>query len=530
MNISFVCVEDGITALGFRKMVSFVKSIHPSTEACYIPLTNQYNPLRFLLKPGEHDRIYSDADLNSIASHFAKSDLVCFSSMTAYSDLTKEIIQLVKKTNPETYIIWGGIHPIVHPEDAIEYPDAICTGEGETAFKLFLSSLKNGEDYTSTKNFWFNNNGKVIKNDFLPLHTSEEMEKFPFMSYAEDYELIYKQDKGFVPTTTNDYLSSFGLGNTYDTIWSIGCPYKCTYCANNKFIENDKDYRKLRHPSVDYVIAEVKEVLKKHPHISYVGFQDDSFMAIPLKILNEFAEKWRAEISVPFSVVGVIPAFVKKEKVEVLVWGGMKRTRMGIQSGSDRILEFYDRPNKPGLIPRAASILASYTPYMIAPDYDLIIDNPIETRQDVIDTLNMVYNLRRPFNLNIFALRAIPNTELANDLMGRGVDIKDIKTSYLIATPTVANCMVFLLTVFRPPEKIYNYLLKYVKPFTEEQPLFPRLFMFCRALWMLRRAYYHLKYFDFSFFPGKVGWFLYHSGFSKFLKRRDPPMTWGPQT
>ena len=97
MKISFVSIEDGITALGFRKMASFARSIHPSTEVCYLPLTNAYNPLRFLLKPGEHDRVYSDADLNSIASHFAKSDLVCFSSMTAYSDLTKEIIQLTKK-------------------------------------------------------------------------------------------------------------------------------------------------------------------------------------------------------------------------------------------------------------------------------------------------------------------------------------------------------------------------------------------------------------------------------------------------
>ena len=142
MKISFVSIEDGITALGFRKMASFARSIHPSTEVCYLPLTNAYNPLRFLFKPGEHDRVYSDADLDSIASHFAKSDLVCFSSMTAYSDLTKEIIQLTKKINPKTYIIWGGIHPIVHPEDAIEYPDAICVGEGETAFKLFLSSFK----------------------------------------------------------------------------------------------------------------------------------------------------------------------------------------------------------------------------------------------------------------------------------------------------------------------------------------------------------------------------------------------------
>ena len=528
MNIIFVSVEDGITALGFRKMASFARSIHPSTEVCYIPLTNQYNPLRFLIKPGQHDRIYSDADLDEIASHLAKADLVCFSSMTAYSDLTKEIIQLIKKTNPKTYIVWGGIHPIVHPEDAIRYPDAICTGEGETAFESFLSAFKEGRDYTSTKNFWFNLNGEIIRNNFLPLHSAEEMDRFPYMLYAEN-ELIYKRGKGFVPQKTSDYLSSYGLGNTYMTIWSIGCPYKCSYCANTKFIENDKNYRKLRHPSVDYIVSEVKHVLKKHPHFSSVSFQDDSFMAIPLATLREFAEKWRSEINIPFFVVGVIPSFVKKEKVEVLVWGGMKRVRMGIQSGSDRILEFYDRPNKPGLISHATSILSGYTKYIIPPDYDLIIDNPVETRSDVIDTLNLLYNLKRPFNLNIFALRAIPNTELANEFMRRNVNIDDIKTSYLIAAPTLANCMVYLLTVFRPPKKIFKYLLKYAKPFTEEQPYFPLLFFFSRALWLLKRAYNHVKFLDFSVFPGKVGWLFFHTGISRFFKKQPPPAAWGSQ-
>lgn len=528
MNISFVSIEDGITALGFRKMAAFARSIHPSTEVCYIPLTNPYNPLRFLMKPGQHDRIYSDVDLDEIASHLAKADLVCFSSMTAYSDLTKEIIQLIRKVNPKIYILWGGIHPIVHPEDAIPYPDAICTGEGETAFKSFLSAFKEGRDYTSTKNFWFNLNGEIIRNNFLPLHSAEEMDRFPYMLYAEN-ELIYKRGKGFVPQKTSDYLSSYGLGNTYMTIWSIGCPYKCSYCANTKFIENDKNYRKLRHPSVDYIISEVKHVLKKHPHFSSVSFQDDSFMAIPLATLKEFAEKWRSEISIPFFVVGVIPSFVKKEKVEILVWGGMKRVRMGIQSGSDRILEFYDRPNKPGLISHATSILSGYTKYMIPPDYDLIIDNPVETRDDVIDTLNLLYNLKRPFNLNIFALRAIPNTELANELMRRNVNIEDIKTSYLIAAPTLSNCMVYLLTVFRPPKKIFDYLLEHAKPLTEEQPHFPLLFFFSRALWLLKRAYYHVKFFDFSVFPGKVGWFFFHTGISKFFKKQPPPAAWGSQ-
>jgi radical SAM superfamily enzyme YgiQ (UPF0313 family) len=529
MKISFVSVEDGITALGFRKMAALARSIHPATEVCYIPLTNAYNPIRFLMKPGQHDRIYSDADMGKIASHLAKADLVCFSSMTAYSDLTKEIIQLIKKTNPDTYILWGGIHPIVHPEDAIKYPDAICVGEGETAFKSFLSSFKRGGDYTSTKNFWFNINGQIIRNDFLPLHTAEEMGQFPYLLYFEN-ELVYKQGKGFVQQNTGDYLSSYGLGNTYMTIWSIGCPYKCSYCANTKFIENDKNYRKIRHPSVDYIISEVKDVLKKHPHFSSVSFQDDSFMAIPLATLKKFAEKWKSEINIPFFVVGVIPSFVKREKVEVLVWGGLKRVRMGIQSGSDRILKFYDRPNKPGLIPHATSILADYTNYIIPPDYDLIIDNPVETREDVVDTLNLLYDLKLPFNLNIFALRAIPNTELANELMKRKIDITDIKTSYLIAAPTLANCMVYLLTVFKPPKKIFDYLLKHAKPFTEEQPHFPLLFFFSRALWLLKRAYYHIKFLDFSVFPGWVGWLYHHTGIPKLLRKKPPPAAWGPQS
>ena len=26
---------------------------------------------------------------------------------------------------------------------------------------------------------------------------------------------------------------------TYSTLWSLGCPYRCTYCSNSKFLEID---------------------------------------------------------------------------------------------------------------------------------------------------------------------------------------------------------------------------------------------------------------------------------------------------
>ena len=89
--------------------------------------------------------------------------------------------------------------------------------------------------------------------------------------------------------------------------------------------------------------------------------------------------------------------------------------------------------------------------------------------------------------------------------------------------------MIYLLTVFRPPKRIFNYLLQYAKPFTEEQTLFPMVFFFSRALWMLKRAYYHVKFLDFSVFPGRVGWLFYHSGISKLFNKQEPPSAWNPQ-
>jgi len=72
---------------------------------------------------------------------------------------------------------------------------------------------------------------------------------------------------------------------------------------------------------------------------------------------------------------------------------------MGVQSGSQRILDFYRRPTPIARVERAAADLAKFSKYHINPAYDIICDNPIETRQDVVDTLELIYRLARPFTL-----------------------------------------------------------------------------------------------------------------------------------
>ena len=275
-------------------------------------------------------------------------------------------------------------------------------------------------------------------------------------------------------TTVEDYLLNDGLG--YTTLWSIGCPFHCAYCGNTKFIANDKTYKRIRHPSARYMVDQVKDARARFPHLSQVSFHDDSFMAIPYGQLEEFAELWHDELMLPFAVYGVIPNYVRQDKFELLSWAGMNRIRMGIQSGSKNMLDFYKRPTPPEKILRAGEVIASFAPkYHIPAAYDIIMDNPIETRDDVKSTLQLLYMMDRPYTLFIYSLKVIPNTGLATAMEERGVDLDEIDDSYLAIPPKWANLMLYIIALWRPPPWLWNRLMGHVRASHEEQKLYPRL-------------------------------------------------------
>ena len=206
-----------------------------------------------------------------------------------------------------------------------------------------LELFKNGKDYTSAPSFWFRKNNNIIKNRNLPLMTPKQMDELPPLTYLDD-ELIYNQAKGFKSLNSNDFLKYTGL--QYGTVWTIGCPLHCTFCGNTKFIEYDNAYRRLRYSSPHTIIKEIKRAISKQPHLSTVVFHDDSFLALRYEVLEEFCKLYKEKIKIPFMVGGVIPNYVREDKIALLVDAGMNRVRMGIQSGSQDILDFYKRPTK----------------------------------------------------------------------------------------------------------------------------------------------------------------------------------------
>ena len=265
--------------------------------------------------------------------------------------------------------------------------------------------------------------------------------------------------------------------------------------------------------SLDDVAARLAGPTHERPFVAFTlddAYRDNLVHAYP--VFKRYG--------LPFAVYGVIPNYVDRDKFEMLTWAGMNRIRMGIQSGSRAILDFYKRPTPPEKILAAGAVASSFAPkYHIPPVYDIIMDNPIETREDVVATLELLYELARPYTLLIYSLKVIPNTGLAEAMKARGIDLDQIDDSYLVVPPRAANLLLYLLVLWRPPRWLWERLLERVRASAEPQSLYPRLGMLLRTLYLTKRVLGHVRVADFSITPGRTSYFLWRLGLVRFWQR-----------
>jgi radical SAM superfamily enzyme YgiQ (UPF0313 family) len=524
LKISLVCVEDAISNIGFRKLAGYVnKELPYDTDIFYAAQGNNYRSYYNMVfgkwgEPPEHP----DEAARRVAETVATGkDVVGFSSMSPYASFTKKIISHTRRINPDAFLVWGGIHPIVDPDDAIQHVDAICKGEGEFAFAEFLSRYEHGKDFTDVKNFWFNRDGEIIRNQQRPLMGGEELDELPLLQYGED-EMIYREGEGFVELTPDIYRSYNGLG--YNAIWSIGCPLHCTFCANTKFIENNSNYTQIRHPSPSYLVDEIEQALDVHPFISSVIIQDDSLMSLHPDTLRALADEWKNRLDIPFTVMGVIPNYVTEEKMEILLDAGMNRLRMGIQNGSEEILDFYQRPAPPEKVREAADIINRYRKYMVPPTYDIIVDNPIEEKKHVEENIQLLRDLPDPYALNLFSLTTIPGTKLEEQLEQKDLSVCSIsEATYSDLPATISNCLIYLIGTFPLPDWLYERLLARAKPAKNADRFHPAFMTLSRVLHFTKRGLYNLRFLKFSIIASSIGYALWWIGLLKPLRKYCTP-------
>jgi radical SAM superfamily enzyme YgiQ (UPF0313 family) len=511
LRVKFVSMEQGIGAFGFRRVAAVARRLHPATGIYFITTGNLYSLATHIFPSRQQG--WTEGQLRAMAGELAACDLLCISSMTPVAAEVEVLIAAVKKSNPKVFILWGGTHSIIYPDDAITHVDAICTGEGETPFTQFFTAFVAQGDFSQTSGMWFNTPKGVQKNPHAPLTEGTALASFPHMYVGLDCQIFDHQHSRFRAFTPRDYAAFNGL--SYRTIWSLGCPYSCIYCANSAFIANDPQYRKIRYSPVAHLLEELEQARKLYPFISTVAFYDDNFISIPLEVLKDFSTQYRQRIGLPFVVFGLHPNAITEEKLALLAEAGMNRGRMGIQSGNERMLEFYNRKTPLRNVKRSADLLAraAIKYRMIPPAYDIISDNPLETREDVMQTLEFLYTLERPYTLTLFSLRVFPQTQLWDYFeKNQECDIRALSSSYLETRKSMANILLYLLATLRPPRFLFNWMLRSVRGYQEPQKSYPLLHLLVKVIYLASRGMAHLLKLDFTTISGGYLYTLWKLG------------------
>jgi radical SAM superfamily enzyme YgiQ (UPF0313 family) len=492
MKVTLISPYTDITSFGIRTLSTHIKNHGYATQLIFLP-----DPFGDDLKIGVQR--YQDEILKRVVSLCSHSDLIGISVMTNFFDGAAQITKKLKE-HLEIPIIWGGVHPTIRPLESLEHADMVCIGEGEDAFLELLNKMSAGENFLDTSNIWIKSNGEVIKNPLNPL--PRDLDIFPFPDYSMDDHYIMV-DNRVVPLThslTESFLKkgtvAAYLGKTgYQTMTSRGCPYSCAYCINNTIKSMYGGKGKLRMRSVDHVIQELIWVKENMPYVNYIWLSDDEFFARKYDEMIKFSYEFKAKINLPFSCL-ISPLNITEEKMELLVDAGLIYVQMGVETGSARMQELYNRKkmNNRRLM-KAIRIINQFKEKMFPPSYDFLLDVPFETDRDRIDSLRFIADIPKPYRLQPFTLVLYPGTRLYELAIEKGMIADEYKEiynkTYTMREPSYLNLLMTLSRSGKFPSTLLKLLISppvvSVLNSNMLKPLFRWVYLGMRGIYHLSR-------------------------------------------
>jgi anaerobic magnesium-protoporphyrin IX monomethyl ester cyclase len=260
-----------------------------------------------------------------------KPDLVAFSSTTHQHPFVEQCAAWLKAARPELFLVSGGVHPTLVPEQAIanESLDAVCVGEGEYALLDLVNALMTGRSALHILNLWVRDrkSGEIVRNAMRPLVTNLDVLPFPDRELF-GYEAILAQNDGQA-----------------DMMAGRGCPYNCSYCCNPALKKRYKDLGKyVRFRGVSNLLAEIRQLLARY-HITSLNFQDDTF-TLDRHWTEEFCRAYAAEFAdagrpsaagsaaLPFWINTRVER-LDEDLIKLLARSGCKGVRIGVESGNE---------------------------------------------------------------------------------------------------------------------------------------------------------------------------------------------------
>ena len=310
-----------------------------------------------------------------------KPGVICISTVDPNHAFGMELLRHCKNKFPDIPTICGGPLSTLVPEDMIveDCIDIVGRGEAEERLVELVNTLERygiegWERLYNINNFWvkdkdYKKNGIVHKNSV----------DLPNISKGLPPDLSIFDPRHFLrPLGGRMY-------NMATVVWTRGCVFRCSYCANETFYKaaevSAKQYYRLK--DTDSLVKELAEFKEKF-NLNFLMFVDDIFPLHEPEIMKEFCELYKKEVGLPFSV-NLQPRLVREDTFSMAVDAGMRNICVGVESGSDRVRRKVLKRNYRD--EHVAKVIELAHKHKIRCSSFNIIGLPDEEREDILKTI-----------------------------------------------------------------------------------------------------------------------------------------------
>lgn len=350
------------------------------------PLTSLY--LMTILEEKFGDKLnLSLIDLRGVRKentrfYLPKMDAYFYTAMSQEYLAICEVKKILCEMYPETTHVAGGVHVNLFPEDSLKDFDSIVLGEGEKKIIDVVTDIKN--------------------NCLKPIYEESEVVDLNLYPYPSRKYLPYPAviDKGLLG---GDY---FDLPAT-NVLFSRGCPFRCSFCANVNFGPTRFKTPKLIEREIEY--------LKKEYGVKALVLKDDNAIPLNKEIAKPFLEaigrtsvKWRGQSRANG---------ISEDIVKLAAQAGCTDIGIGIESVCPQSLKSI---NKKIDLQKAKVYIGMLKKYGIGARLHLILGLPGEPEDIVSRTLDFIDEIE-PASVLLNLLCPLPGSQMYNNPESFGI-------------------------------------------------------------------------------------------------------------
>ncbi len=292
-----------------------------------------------------------------------------------------KVVEAINNYFPEVVIILGGAQVTFSDLKTLKECkcDIIVRSEGEeTLIKLLDYYIMDIGNIIDINGITYRNNGEIVQNQNAPLL---DINEFPTPQYA----IIKNEKYWIVPEDTpyknfHQYLKGVAAANSI-FFTGRGCPYRCSFC-----VEGNLNV-KQRKRDTEKVIQDFKYFLEIFD-TPYIVIGDDTFTSGPKRVVEICRELKKLKENKDFIwfAEGRVDILSKNLFIiPIMRDAGLYKLQIGIESGSQKILDIYEKGITLQQIETVVSECSKIDDIIVHGNF--ILGNPGETKETFNESL-----------------------------------------------------------------------------------------------------------------------------------------------